>query len=78
MGVEAIYPKRSLSRSGAGHRIYPYLLELTFWRQCLWMLTATPGASQGLPRVWKQFQARKVRCEIRVMILPHDFFLLLL
>ena len=27
MGVEAIYPKRSLSRPGPGHRIYPYLLE---------------------------------------------------
>jgi putative transposase len=27
MGVEAIYPKRSLSQPGAGHRIYPYLLE---------------------------------------------------
>ena len=26
MGVEAIYPKRSLSQPGAGHRIYPYLL----------------------------------------------------
>lgn len=27
MGVEAVYPKRSLSRPGEGHRIYPYLLE---------------------------------------------------
>ena len=27
MGVEALYPKRSLSQPGAGHRIYPYLLE---------------------------------------------------
>jgi len=27
MGVEAIYPKRSLSRPGEGHRIYPYLLK---------------------------------------------------
>lgn len=27
MGVEAIYPKRCLSQPGAGHRIYPYLLE---------------------------------------------------
>ena len=27
MGVEAIYPKRVLSQPGAGHRIYPYLLE---------------------------------------------------
>lgn len=27
MGVEAIYPRRSLSRPGEGHRIYPYLLE---------------------------------------------------
>ena len=27
MGVEALYPKRSLSRPGEGHRIYPYLLE---------------------------------------------------
>jgi len=27
MGVEALYPKRSLSRPGAGHRIYPYLLK---------------------------------------------------
>jgi putative transposase len=27
MGVEALYPKRSLSRPGEGHRLYPYLLE---------------------------------------------------
>jgi len=27
MGVQAIYPKRSLSVPGAGHRLYPYLLE---------------------------------------------------
>lgn len=27
MGVQAVYPKRSLSRPGEGHRIYPYLLE---------------------------------------------------
>lgn len=27
MGVEAVYPKRSLSRPGKGHRIYPYLLK---------------------------------------------------
>lgn len=27
MGVEAVYPKRSLSRPGEGHRIYPYLLK---------------------------------------------------
>ena len=27
MGVEAVYPKRSLSQPGAGHRIYPYLLK---------------------------------------------------
>jgi len=27
MGVEALYPKRSLSRPGEGHRIYPYLLK---------------------------------------------------
>ena len=27
MGVAAIYPKRSLSQPGEGHRIYPYLLE---------------------------------------------------
>lgn len=27
MGVEAIYPKRSLSLAIEGHRIYPYLLE---------------------------------------------------
>ena len=27
MGIEAVYPKRSLSQPGAGHRIYPYLLE---------------------------------------------------
>ena len=27
MGVEAVYPKRSLSQPGAGHRIYPYLLQ---------------------------------------------------
>ncbi len=27
MGIEAIYPKRSLSQAAEGHRIYPYLLE---------------------------------------------------
>lgn len=27
MGMEAVYPKRSLSQPGPGHRIYPYLLE---------------------------------------------------
>jgi putative transposase len=27
MGLEAIYPKRSLSQPGEGHRIYPYLLK---------------------------------------------------
>jgi putative transposase len=27
MGVEALYPKRALSRPGEGHRIYPYLLK---------------------------------------------------
>ena len=27
MGIEAVYPKRSLSQPGEGHRIYPYLLE---------------------------------------------------
>ena len=27
MGLEAIYPKPRLSRPGAGHRIYPYLLR---------------------------------------------------
>ena len=27
MGVEAIYPRRGASRPGAGHRIFPYLLE---------------------------------------------------
>ena len=27
MGVEALYPKRSLSQPGEGHRIYPYLLK---------------------------------------------------
>jgi len=27
MGLEAIYPKRSTSRPGPGHRIYPYLLR---------------------------------------------------
>ena len=27
MGVEALYPRRALSRPGEGHRIYPYLLE---------------------------------------------------
>ena len=26
-GLEAIYPKPRLSRPGAGHRIYPYLLR---------------------------------------------------
>lgn len=27
MGIEAIYPRRWTSQPGAGHRIYPYLLE---------------------------------------------------
>ena len=27
MGVQAVYPKRSLSQPGEGHRIYPYLLK---------------------------------------------------
>lgn len=27
MGIEAIYPKRSLSQPAEGHRLYPYLLE---------------------------------------------------
>jgi len=27
MGIEAIYPKRNLSRSHPGHKIYPYLLR---------------------------------------------------
>ena len=27
MGLEAIYPRRSLSRPGQGHQIYPYLLR---------------------------------------------------
>ena len=27
MGLEAIYPKRSLSGAGAAHRVYPYLLR---------------------------------------------------
>ena len=27
MGLEAIYPKRTLSRAGAAHRVYPYLLR---------------------------------------------------
>lgn len=27
MGVEVMYPKRSLSQPSEGHRIYPYLLE---------------------------------------------------
>lgn len=27
MGLEAVYPKPSLSQPGEGHRIYPYLLE---------------------------------------------------
>ena len=27
MGLETVYPKRSLSQPGAGHQIYPYLLE---------------------------------------------------
>jgi len=27
MGVEAIYPKRSTSQPGPGHRVYPYLLR---------------------------------------------------
>lgn len=27
MGIEAIYPRRSLSQAGEGHEIYPYLLK---------------------------------------------------
>ena len=27
MGIEAIYPQRSLCRPGEGHEIYPYLLR---------------------------------------------------
>jgi len=27
MGIEAIYPKRNLSRPSFGHKIYPYLLR---------------------------------------------------
>jgi len=27
MGIEAIYPKKSLSRPSLGHKIYPYLLR---------------------------------------------------
>lgn len=27
MGVDAVYPRRSLSQPGEGHRIYPYLLK---------------------------------------------------
>lgn len=27
MGLEAVYPRRTLSQPGVGHRIYPYLLE---------------------------------------------------
>ena len=27
MGIEAIYPRRSLSRPGEGHEIFPYLLK---------------------------------------------------
>jgi len=27
MGIEALYPKRTLSQPGEGHRIYPYLLK---------------------------------------------------
>ena len=27
MGLEAVYPRRSLSQPGEGHRIYPYLLK---------------------------------------------------
>jgi putative transposase len=27
MGIEAVYPRRSLSQPGEGHRIYPYLLK---------------------------------------------------
>lgn len=27
MGIEAVYPKPKLSQAGAGHTIYPYLLE---------------------------------------------------
>jgi len=27
MGIEAIYPKRNLSRPHPGHKIYPYLLR---------------------------------------------------
>lgn len=27
MGVQVVYPQRSLSQPGQGHRLYPYLLE---------------------------------------------------
>ena len=27
MGIEAIYPKRNLSKPSPGHKIYPYLLR---------------------------------------------------
>jgi len=27
MGIEAIYPKKNLSRSSPGHKVYPYLLR---------------------------------------------------
>lgn len=27
MGIEAIYPKRALSRPSPGHKVYPYLLR---------------------------------------------------
>ncbi len=27
MGIEAIYPKRNLSKASLGHKIYPYLLR---------------------------------------------------
>ena len=27
MGIEAIYPKRNLSRPHPGHKVYPYLLR---------------------------------------------------
>jgi putative transposase len=27
MGLEAIYPKRNLSKAAPGHKIYPYLLK---------------------------------------------------
>jgi putative transposase len=43
MGLEAIYPKPRLSRRGAGHRIYPYLLRgvRVRWADQVWAADIT-------------------------------------